>query len=217
MLGYFETAFVWCRKVKTIPLELEGLEHYEKAKASGKGIIFITGHFTPLDLGAAILGRNFDIGTVYRRHNNALFNYFMTRAREQYVSYTIARKDFRGMVRHLRKGDSLIYLPDQDFGRKHSVFVPFFGIQTASIPTTTALAKTSDAIVLPVSGYRRGWDFKYVVNLEAPLNIPSDDSLEDTKVWNQWLEQTVRAHPDQYLWLHKRFKTRPEGEPSVYN
>lgn len=216
MLGYLESAYVWCRNVKNVPLTIEGMEHYEAAQATGKGIIFFTGHFSILDMGGAFLGANFDTGTVYRRHDNPLFNYYMTRCRENNFAYTIARKDVRGMIRHLRKGDNLCYLPDQDFGPKHSVFVPFFGVPTASITSTTALAKTGQAIVLPFTGYRLGRDFRYVFKFYPPLDIPTDDAVKDTKVWSQWLEQTISERPEQYLWLHKRFKTRPEGEPSIY-
>lgn len=216
MIGYLESAYVWCRNVKDVPLRIEGREHFDAAQASGKGIMFFTGHFSILDMGVALLGDNFDVGTVYRRHDNPLFNYYMTRSREKSLAYTVARKDVRGMVRRLRKGENLCYLPDQDFGPKHSIFVPFFGVPTASITTTTALAKTGNAIVLPFTGYREGKDFKYVLKFYPPLAIPSDDEVADTKLWNQWLEQTIAERPDQYLWLHKRFKTRPEGEPGIY-
>jgi len=215
-LNFFETAHAWCRPAQSMHLDVRGLEHLEEAQSSGRGILMLSGHFGPIDIGGALISKYFDYASVYRRHENPLFNYFMTRARERYSKITIARKDMRGLLKELKKGGIIWYAPDQDYGRKASVFVPFFGIQTATITMTSKLAKAGNALVLPVSGYRTADNRGFVVTIEPVLDIPSGDEVDDAHTVNKWLEGKISEHPDQYLWLHKRFKTRPEGEPSVY-
>lgn len=216
VLGFLETAHAWCRGLDGITVEVQGQEHLDAAVRDGRGILYLSAHWSFLDLGAAIIGTYLSAGTIYRKHDNPLFNYFMTRSREKHLAYTVARKDVKGMIRRLRNGEGLAYMPDQDFGRKHSIFVPFFGIETATITMTSKLAKAGNAIVLPLSGYRQGSSPHYVFQIHPPMPIPSGDETEDTRIWSQWLEQCVAQHPEQYLWLHKRFKTRPPGEPSIY-
>jgi KDO2-lipid IV(A) lauroyltransferase len=216
VLGLFETAHAWCRGTKGINIEVEGLENFEKAQKDERGILVLSAHFSMLDLGAAIFGSVIKSGTIYRKHDNPLFNYFMTRSREKYVDYTLARKDIKGMIRKLRSGENLAYLPDQDFGRKRSIFIPFMGVPTATITMTSQIAEAGNAQVLPVSAYRKGTTNSYVLQLHPPMDIPTENHEEDAVLWTNWLENCVKDHPEQYLWLHKRFKTRPEGEPSVY-
>ncbi len=215
-LNFFETAHAWCRPVTSVPFHIEGLQHYKDAVASGRGILVLSGHFGPIDILGALLIGICEFSVVYRKHDNALFNYFMTRARERYSKKTLARKDMKGLLRELKQGGAIWYAPDQDYGRKASVFVPFFSIPTATITMTSKLAKMGDAIVLPVSAYRTDDHRGFVLNIEAPVAIPSGDDVADARWINEWLESRIRRHPEQYLWLHKRFKTRPEGEASVY-
>lgn len=216
VLGLVETAHAWFRGTSGLEIEVEGREHYEAAKAQGRGVLVLSSHFSMLDLGAAIISDVVPTGTIYRRHDNPLFNYFMTRSREKYIQYTIARRDIKEMIRRLRGGDNLAYLPDQDFGRKRSIFVPFFGVPTATITMTSQIAEAGNAVVLPVSAHRIGRTPRYVLSVHPPMNIPTDDHVKDTRLWTAWLEDRIREHPEQYLWFHKRFKTRPEGEPSLY-
>ncbi|MCH8531375.1 MAG: LpxL/LpxP family Kdo(2)-lipid IV(A) lauroyl/palmitoleoyl acyltransferase [Saccharospirillum sp.] len=218
VLGFLETALAWCGPVSPIldRIEIEGLENLAAAKAQGKGVLMVGGHFAMLDLAGALFGLIEDYDLVYRKHDNLLLNYFMTRSREKYCKGTLARKDMRGLIRSLKSGNIVWYAPDQDFGRKASVFVPFFGIPAATVTMTSKLAKVSGAVVLPVVFWREPSHQHYGARFGKPLPIPSDDEVADAAAFNAWLEGEVRAHPDQYLWLHKRFKTRPEGEPSVY-
>ena len=216
-LNFFETAHAWCRPVTSVPFSVEGLEHYHSAAASGHGILVLSGHFGPIDiLGALLIGKA-EFSVVYRKHDNALFNYFMTRARERYSKSTIARKDMKGLLRELKSGGAIWYAPDQDYGRKASIFVPFFGVNTATITMTSKLAKAGKAIILPVSAYRTADHRGFVLTIEPPpSDMPSGDENADTLWINRWLENKIRQHPEQYLWLHKRFKTRPVGEASLY-
>ncbi len=216
VLTFFETAHAWCRPATSMHFELKGLEHLEEATKQGKGALLLSGHFGPIDIGGALMGPQVEFISVYRKHDNALFNYFMTRARERFSPIQLARKDMKGMLRQLRNGGRIWYAPDQDYGRNASVFVPFFGIQTATITMTSKLAKMGDAAVVPLYGYRTDDCRGFVLVFEPALAIPSDDDVADAQRINQWVEEKIREHPEQYLWLHKRFKTRPEGEPSIY-
>lgn len=215
-LTFFETAHAWCRPVDSMKMVIDGIEHYHQARETGKGILLLSGHFGPIDIGGALIAGTVRYSSVYRQHDNPLFNYFTTRARERYSHSTIARKDLKGLLRALREGEAVWYAPDQDYGRRASVFVPFFGIPTATITMTSKLAKSGNAIVLPLSGYRSKDCRTIHFRFDAPLPIPSGDDVEDARQINAWLESRIREHPEQYLWLHKRFKTRPEGQASLY-
>lgn len=215
-LTFFETAHAWCRPVTSLHYELTGLEHVLDAQKDGHGVLLLSGHFGPIDISGPHLGKHIDFASVYRKHDSPLFNYFMTRSREKFSKVTIARKDMKGQLRQLQKGGVIWYAPDQDYGRIASVFAPFFGIPTATITMTSKLAKAGRAKVVPVSGYRTADNRGFVIKMEPPMAIPSGDDVADATLINQWVEQRIREHPEQYLWLHKRFKTRPEGEPSLY-
>lgn len=215
-LSLFETAHAWCFPNNKPKVTFEGLEHVEAAKETGKGILLTGGHFAPLDMGGVLVENLLAFHTVYRKHDNALFNYFMTHARERYSAATVARKDIKGMLRVLQQGKVLWYAPDQDYGRKASIFIPFFGIETATITMTSKLAKAGKATVLPIWVSRTADYRGFHVKFFAPHPIPSGDDVEDAKHYTKWLETQILKFPDQYLWLHKRFKTRPKGEKSLY-
>lgn len=218
ILGMLETARSWVKPMEPMrdKVRWEGLEHLDAAQQQGKGVLLVGGHFTILDMAGALFGLIREYDLIYRKHDNELLNYFMTRSRERWCSRSIARRDMRGLIRSLREGRIVWYAPDQDYGRKASTFVPFFNIPTATVTMTTKLAKSSGAAVVPVFFYRDEDPCRYVARFEPALPIPSDDEDADARVFNEWLEAKVREQPEQYLWLHKRFKTRPEGEPSVY-
>jgi KDO2-lipid IV(A) lauroyltransferase len=127
------------------------------------------------------------------------------------------KDDIRGTVRYLRAGGTLWYAPDQDMRSKDTVFAPFFGVPAATITATHHLARLSGALVVPFFHHRLPGGRGYVLRLGAPLeNFPSADILADTARINTCIEDMVRAAPEQYLWVHKRFKTRPPGAAPVY-
>ena len=137
-------------------------------------------------------------------------DYVVQRGRERLYEDCFTRKDIRGFIRALKKGGILWYAQDQDFGRKNSVFVDFFGIPTATITATSRIAKAGNAVVLPLTYFRREDNSGYDITVHDALPIPSGDDIEDARLANAFLEQQIRQHPSQYLWLHKRFKTRPD-------
>lgn len=203
--------------IARLPLSIEGLEHLEQARAAGKGVLLVGGHFSHLELCARLVSQRIRIAGMYRRMDSTVFEWVVLRARLHYADAMFEKDDIRGTVKYLRGGGTLWYAPDQDMRSKDSVFVPFFGVPAATITATHHLARMGNAVVIPFFHRRLPGNGGYALRLGAPLQgIPSDDVLEDTARVNACIEQMAREAPEQYLWVHKRFKTRPEGKPSVY-
>ncbi|MCG8413558.1 MAG: lipid A biosynthesis acyltransferase, partial [Pseudomonadales bacterium] len=155
-----------------------------------------------------------DLNCTYRRNDkNALFDAFMFNGRRRLYEGVYERKDIRGAMRCLKEGKMLWYAPDQDYGAQHSVFVPFFGNLAATITAGSRFAKFNDSPVLFFSHYRKPDNSGYEIYFSSVLeNYPSGDDETDGEIINQLVEDAIRVQPDQYLWLHKRFKTPPPGE-----
>ena len=195
---------------------ISGLEHIEKAQAEGKGILLCGSHLTTIDISGRIMAYHIMADVLYRPDRNPLMSYAIAKARGRVNGTAIHREDTRQLIKNLRKGHIVWYAPDQDYGRDHSVFVPFFGVQAATIVATSRIAKLSGCVVLPFFCFREPHG-RYRLEVQPALdNFPSGDDLVDATRINKIIEDAVRQAPDQYLWVHRRFKTRPEGEPSVY-
>jgi KDO2-lipid IV(A) lauroyltransferase len=195
--------------------QISGLEHLQAAEADAQGVLLVGAHFSCVDICGAYLGQHAKFATLQRAHNNALLNWFQHRGRQRYVTELIDRHDMRTMVKQLRQGDRIFYAPDQDFGRRQSQFVPFFGIQTATVEATSRLLSLGRARALLVACKRTQQG--YCIDIEPAPQLAQGDVFNDLLAYNQWLEGRIQADPTQYLWLHRRFKTRPEGEPRFYN
>lgn len=205
------------RQLASIPTRIEGLHHLETARAQGKGVLLVGGHFSHLELAARLVSQRIRIAGMYRKMDSPVFESVILRARLDYADAMFEKDDIRGTVRYLRNGGTLWYAPDQDMRSKDSVFVPFFGIPAATITATHHLARLSGALVMPFFHRRLPDGNGYVLTLGAPLDhFPGADILDDTARVNASIEQMVREAPEQYLWVHKRFKTRPPGEKSLY-
>lgn len=218
-ISMLETGMAWwwpkSRLAKYVVFE--GKEHLEALK--DQGVLLVAMHFTTLEIGAALLGMHFPIDGMYRKHKNPVFDYIQRRGRENYhpSSRTIPRKDIRTMLKALRDGRIVWYAPDQDYGPKQSVFVPFFGVQAATVTATSKFARMGKAKVVVFSQQRLPGNKGYLVTIHPPLSdFPSKDEAADALRVNQCIEQEIRKKPDQYMWLHRRFKTRPEGEAKLY-
>ncbi len=205
------------RAIARLPLSVEGLEHLERARVAGRGVLLVGGHFSHLELCARLVSQRIRIAGMYRRMDSAVFEWAVLRARLHYADAMFEKDDIRGTVKYLRGGGTLWYAPDQDMRSKENVFVPFFGVPAATITATHHLARMGNAVVIPFFHRRLPHNGGYALRLGAPLEqVPSDDVLEDTARVNACIEQMVREAPEQYLWVHKRFKTRPDGMPPLY-
>lgn len=218
-IGLVETATGWCRHPESLRhrVAYNGQEHLIRAKAQGKGVLVVGIHFSTLDLGGALQTLFTPADVVYRPHNNPLFERFMTRARSRLFGQAIDRHDLRGVIRRIKAGHTVWYSPDQDFGRDVSVFAPLFGQQAATIRLTGKIARMTGAPVVPIMFHRNPDNRSYTIEcLPAFDNFPSGDDVADATRVNEFIERAIRKHPEQYLWLHRRFKTRPEGEMGFY-
>jgi KDO2-lipid IV(A) lauroyltransferase len=204
------------RHVARIPAHIEGLQHLEAARAQGRGVLLVGGHFSHLELCARLISSRIGIAGMYRRMDSPVFEWLVLRARLHYADAMFDKDDIRGTVKYLRAGGTLWYAPDQDMRSKDTVFAPFFGIPAATITATHHLARMSGALVIPFF-HQRLPAGGYALRLGAPLeDFPSPGVLADTTRVNACIEAMVRAAPAQYLWVHKRFKTRPGGGPDPY-
>lgn len=219
-LMLIEFALGWMgsdRAITKIPVTFEGLEHLEAAHARGQGVLLVGGHFSHLELCARLVSQRIRIAGMYRRMDNPVFEWTVLRARLSYARAMFDKDDIRGTVKYLRGGGTLWYAPDQDMRSKDNAFVPFFGVTAATITATHHLARMSRSVVIPFFHRRLPGSQGYVLRLGAPLeDMPSADAIADTAHVNMCIEDMVREAPEQYLWVHKRFKTRPEGQPPIY-
>lgn len=218
-LGAVETAMCWwtpARKLRGLA-RIEGLEHLHAALDAGRGVILLSAHFTTLEIGGRLLALHAPFHVLYRRHKNAAFEAVMQRARARHFEKAIARDDMRGLLKSLKANMPVWYAPDQNYGAEHSIFVSFFGIPAATITATARLARISGARVVPFFQERLPGAGGYRLKLYPALeNFPTDDEAADTQRINDLIETEIRTMPAQYLWAHRRFKTRPPGATPVY-
>ncbi|MDH0301208.1 MULTISPECIES: lipid A biosynthesis lauroyl acyltransferase [unclassified Pseudomonas] len=221
-IAFFEMAMSWWwPKARLARLaHIEGLEHLQAAQRDGEGAILMAVHFTTLEIGAALLGQAHTIDGMYREHGNPVFDFIQRRGRERHNldSLAVERDDVRGMLKLLRKGRAIWYAPDQDYGTKQSIFVPLFGIPAATVTATTKFARLGKARVIPFTQKRLEDGSGYRLVVHPPLeDFPGESEEADCLRINQWVEGVLRECPEQYLWAHRRFKSRPEGEPRLYD
>ncbi len=218
-IGLLETALAWWASDKRLRKQahIEGTEFLAAAIAQNNGVMLMTAHFTSIELGIRLLSFAGPVCVMYRPQNNQLFEWVLQRARRHYVVEGITRYDAAGMLRCLRAGHAICYTPDQDYGRISSVFAPFFGVQAASVTGTSRFLKRTKSPLLPGFYYRDSKTQTYYLQIYPALNdFPSDDEVADATRINQLIEQAIMKHPEQYMWQHRRFKTRPIGEPYPY-
>lgn len=219
-IGVMELGLAWFRNPASfLPLtRIHGLHNLDTALARGKGVLLLGGHYSTLDLGGSLVTEFINADVMQRDHNNPLLNAVMTRARERRYGQVLDARNLRGLLKQLKKNRVVWYATDQDYGRKDIVFAPFFGVPAGSITATSRIAKSSGCAVVPFSHFRRSDGPGYDIYFRPPLeNFPSGDDLKDTTLVNKTIEHEIRRQPDQYLWMHRRFKTRPsKQDPDLY-
>ena len=216
--GLLETAMAWWASDSALRkiTHFEGTEHLEAAAAQGRGVLMLGAHFTTLDIGGRLARLCVDFDVIYRKSKNPVMDRLIRQNREKFFGHVIERSDIRQILRSLKAGRIVWYAPDQDYGRKHSVFAPFFGVPAASITATARLARMNHSPVLFISHYRDDAGHYRVFFSPVLADYPNDDEIINAGRINTEIERAIRKRPSQYMWVHRRFKTRPEGEPPFY-
>ncbi|GIU50329.1 lipid A biosynthesis lauroyltransferase [Shewanella sairae] len=217
----FDTANAWWWSDEKIQqhMTIKGQEHVQQTLDDGQGVILFAVHCLPLEMGARIFGQ-FQPGVgVYRPHNNPLMEYLQVKGRLRSNKALVPKRDLRQMVRSLRAPNVIWYTADQDFGRSSAIFIPFFNVpDAATITGATTLAKLGKAKVLPFFVERNSDDTGYNIEIQPALdNFPGENEVEDAKRGNKIIEEIISRNKSQYMWLHRRFKTRPnKSDVSLY-
>lgn len=200
-------------------VRVTGSEHLAAANAAKRRVILLAPHCIGMNVGGIAVARGYPVFSMVKRQRDPLVNWALNKARSRYGSPLINREaGLRPVVRRLADGLMFYYLPDEDFGPKHSVFAPFFGLPTATLTTLGRLARLTDAVVLPCFAQLMPGAGGYEVTIHPPLaEFPSDDDVADAARMNRAIEAGIRAMPEQYMWTFKLFKTRPDGARSPYD
>ena len=207
------------------PARLKKLIHVEGdvhlAERSDKPVMWLAPHFMGLDVaGASVLLFQKRKGiSIYQQQSDPVMDAALRRGRLRLGNAEIFSRDDAGkaLVRAIRRGDGFFNLPDMDFGTRDAAFVPFFGVPAVTLLAPSRLAKALGMIVQPVVAEILPGGQGYRVRYEEPwADFPSDDAVADAARMNRWIESEIRRNPAQYLWVHRRFKTRPPGEASLY-
>lgn len=210
----------WSSDKKLLPLrEIQGIENLQKAKAEGKGVLMLSAHFTSLEIGGRLLVGDVPFGVMYRKHKNPVIEAMIGGSRDRITEIAISRDNVRALIRRLRSGGIVWYAPDQNSQRKTGLFIDFFGFPASTSSATARLAKMTGAAVVPFKSVRRDDDSGYDLRIEPALtDYPCGDLEQDTQRVNDVIETWVRETPEQYLWVHRRFRTRPQrSDKSPYD
>ena len=218
-IGLFETASSWWRGAPRVLAitRITGWEHLEQALTRGRGAILLSAHFTTLEIGAAALCYRTPTNIMYRPTSNAVLERFLARHRGRNAKRAIPRDDIRTLVSALKNNEIVWYAPDQAYRKKGARMVPFFGIPAATNTATSRLARMTGAAVLPYFPERLPGTAGYCMHILPALDdFPSDDPAADALRFNHLIEAHVRRVPEQYLWIHKRFKGLSADYPDYY-
>ncbi len=199
-------------------VNLNGLDHCLRAQNDGHPIILITPHVIAVDMAAVILSQHIPLCTIMKDLRNPIFNEQVISGRSRFNLKIYKRVGGIGrMVRDLRRKRNCYYIPDEDLGAKNSVFVPFFGVQTATLSTLDRMARLADAVVMPTHAYLDPITGRYNITIKPPLpDFPTEDQQVNARLMNSAFEDIIDAAPEQYMWTLRWFKTRPDNGPPLY-
>ena len=217
--SFIERGLAWWAPQERLQrlIRIEGGEHWQAV--ARRPVIWLAPHFVGLDMGGVRLSMEGKAVSVYSRQKNPVIDAILYHGRTRFVvPELISRQEgMRAVLRALRRGLPFYYLPDMDFGERDSIFVPFFGVPAATISGLARLARLADAVVVPALTRQlpgaQGYELRFY---PAWGDFPSGDLVADTRRMNEFIEQRVLEMPEQYYWVHRRFKTRPPGEPKIY-
>ena len=217
--SFLERGLLWWSSAGRIRrlVRIEGLEHL--SQAGERPVILFVPHFVGLDMGWTRLTLELDMVSIYAQQKNFLFNAALYKGRTRFGnSLLLSRQEgVRQAIKAMKGGRPFYYLPDMDYGQRDTLFMPFFGVPAATITGLSRLARMADAAVIPVVTRMLPGGAGYVVELRAPWQDYPGESIEaDTRRMNAYIEDCVAEMPEQYFWVHKRFKTRPPGEAGIY-
>ena len=216
-----ERSLLWWSSPRRLDrlIRVVGAEKIAALRDAGRPVILLAPHFVGLDAGGIGIARRFDSLSMYSAQKNPVFDRLLLRGRKRFGDQLLlSRQDgVRSSIKAMRAGRPFYYLPDMDFGRRDAVFVPFFGVEAATITGLSRLARAAGAAVLPCLTRVLPGSGGYLVEVGAAWDdFPTDDVSADSARMNAFIEAAVRAMPEQYYWVHRRFKTRPEGQPGFY-
>jgi len=217
--SFLERSYLWWSSAARLKrlVRIEGETHWQAVR--GQPVILLAPHFVGLDMGGSRLSLDVQVASMYSKQKNPLVDRLLLQGRLRFNAPRLfSRQDsVRSVVKAVREGTPFYYLPDMDFGARDSIFVPFFGVPTATITGVARLARLAKAQIVPAVTRQLPGGQGYVLTFyPAWENFPTDDIAADTRRVNAFIEQRVLEMPAQYYWLHKRFKTRPEGEQRLY-
>ncbi len=216
---FLEHGLLWWSSKERLKrlIRIEGIEHWEAVK--DRPVIWLAPHFVGLDMGGVRLSCDYPAVSVYSHQKNRKFDEMLLHGRKRFGTSTLLSRQqgLRPVVKAMRQNLPFYYLPDMDFGVRDGSFVPFFGVPAATVNGLSRLAAMTGAAVVPCVTRQLPWGRGYVLKFHpAWENYPTNDIEADTRRMNAFIEERVLEIPEQYYWLHKRFKTRPEGEASFY-
>jgi KDO2-lipid IV(A) lauroyltransferase len=218
-MALMEVPLAWWITPKQLEkiVRIEGAEHLHAALARGNGVILLTAHFTSLELAGRTLLAIAPVKFLYRPTKNEVLAYALERFRTGYGGRPIPKDDIRAFISALRRNECVWYAPDQSYRKKGAEMVPLFGIPAATNTLTSRLARTTGAAVLPYFLQRLPGSRGYLATIHPPLeNFPSESPVSDTARFNRMIEAQVRVAPEQYLWIHRRFKGLSKDYPDYY-
>ena len=216
--SYFDLGYLaWASERRILrKTHIRGLEHYQDLR--GRNIILLAPHCVGMNFGGAVIARRRAQFSMVKLQRDPVVNGLLNRGRVRFGCFLLARQQgLRPVIRGLKQGLAFYYLPDEDFGARQSVFVPFFGVSTATLTTLGRLARLTNALVVPCFTRLLPGGRGYEVILKPPLeDFPHGDRVHDAARMNAVIEEGLRHMPEQYLWTFKIFKTRPGHAPSPY-
>ncbi|MGH8133760.1 MAG: LpxL/LpxP family Kdo(2)-lipid IV(A) lauroyl/palmitoleoyl acyltransferase [Steroidobacteraceae bacterium] len=218
-VGLLEIPLAWWSSPERLArmVRIEGREHLLAAHARGRGVILLTAHFTAMEMAGRTLASVAPVNFLYRPTKNEVLAYALSRYRCAHGGHPIPRDDIRAFLTALKNNECVWYAPDQSYRKKGAEMVPLFGIPAATNTLTSRLARMTGAVVLPYFFQRLPGARGYRAIIHPPLeNFPSDSPAADTERFNHMIEAQVRLVPEQYLWIHRRFKGLTQDYPDYY-